>query len=169
MDDHWISTGDAAEMLGVSRQHVVDLCDRGDLPSTKIGTHRRIRRSALQHLIAPQLTRNQEKSLWLHRAVLGALMMDPGLVLQSAKDNIARWKSVHRPDGQSVRYLDEWSAVIEGGVDRVAAALTGTDERSCELRQNSPFASVLADEQRQQILRSFQKHWRQEHGGERAA
>ncbi|GAA1681686.1 transcriptional regulator [Citricoccus zhacaiensis] len=169
MDDDWLSTGSAAEILGVSRQHIVDLCDRGDLPSIKVGTHRRIRRDSLARLIAPQLTRNQERSLWLHRAVLGALMMEPAVVLQSARDNIARWKCAHRPDGKSVHYLDQWSAVIEGGVDQVAAVLTGTDELSCELRQNSPFASVLTDEQRQQVLRSFQQHWRQDHSGERAA
>lgn len=46
MDD-WLSTGDVAEILGVSRQHVVDLCDRGDLPCTRFGSHRRIRRSDL--------------------------------------------------------------------------------------------------------------------------
>ncbi|MGW9552071.1 helix-turn-helix domain-containing protein [Citricoccus zhacaiensis] len=169
MDDDWLSTGETAEILGVSRQHVADLCDRGDLPSIRIGTHRRIRRASLARLVAPQLTRNQEKSLWLHRAVLGALMMDPVTVLQSAQDNIDRWKTAHRPDGKSVQYLNQWSAIIDGGVDQVAAVLTGTDELSCELRQNSPFASILADEQRQQVLRSFQQHWRQEHGAERAA
>lgn len=169
MDAEWVSTGVAADMLGVSRQHVVDLCDRGDLPSIRIGTHRRIDRASLERFIRPRLTRNQAKSLWLHRAVLGELMIDPDAVLRTARDNIDRWKKTHRPDGVSVGYLDQWSAVIDGGVDQVASVLTGTDERSCELRQNSPFASSLSDRKRQQVLRAFQRHWRSEHGGESAA
>jgi hypothetical protein len=32
-----LSTGEAAALLGVSRQHVVDLCDAGALPSTWAG------------------------------------------------------------------------------------------------------------------------------------
>jgi excisionase family DNA binding protein len=34
-----LSTGDAASFLGVSRQHVVDLCDRGDLIFVWVGSH----------------------------------------------------------------------------------------------------------------------------------
>lgn len=73
----WLTTGETATMLGVSRQHVVDLCDRGELPCTRAGTHRRIRRSDVERMITPLLTREQEKSLWLHRALLGHLMIEP--------------------------------------------------------------------------------------------
>ena len=71
MRNEWLTTGEAASMLGVSRQHVVDLCDRGELSFSRAGTHRRIRRSDAQRMLEPQLTREQEKSLWLHRALLG--------------------------------------------------------------------------------------------------
>lgn len=62
----WLTTSETASMLGVSRQHVVNLCDRGELSFSRAGTHRRIRRSDVQQLLEPQLTREQEKSLWLH-------------------------------------------------------------------------------------------------------
>ncbi|WP_147287746.1 helix-turn-helix domain-containing protein, partial [Kytococcus sedentarius] len=45
METTLLKTGRVAEILGVSRQHVVDLCDRGDLPSIRIGAHRRVRQS----------------------------------------------------------------------------------------------------------------------------
>jgi excisionase family DNA binding protein len=37
-----LSTGEVAGLLGVSRQHVVDLCDRGDLIFVRVGSHRRV-------------------------------------------------------------------------------------------------------------------------------
>ena len=42
-----VTTGDAARILGVTRQHVIDLCERGELPYTMAGTHRRIRFDAV--------------------------------------------------------------------------------------------------------------------------
>ena len=47
-DDELLTTGEAATLLNCSRQHVVDLCDRGDLPFTTVGTHRRVRRSDVE-------------------------------------------------------------------------------------------------------------------------
>lgn len=38
-----LTTQDAAELIGCSRQHVVSLMNSGALPGRKIGTHRRIK------------------------------------------------------------------------------------------------------------------------------
>ncbi|WP_235681058.1 helix-turn-helix domain-containing protein [Tomitella gaofuii] len=159
----WLTTSEAAGILGVSRQHVVDLCDRGELNCTTTGTHRRIRRCDIDHLLAPRLTREQAKSLWLHRALLAHLVTEPDRMLETARENIRVWKMRQRPDGMAARYLQQWEHLIDGGVEDVAAVLTGTDERSRELRQNSPFAGVLADPVRRQVLRSFREYWDRRH------
>lgn len=158
MDDSLLTTGAAAKLLGVSRQHIVDLCEEGELAHVKVGTHRRVQRSEIDRFLQPPLTLEQEKSLWLHRALLGHLMLDPQRVLETARENIARWTPVHRGDGMAHSYLARWEEIIDSGVDAVARALTAEDEPSCDLRQNSPFAGVLTDEERRQVLRAFRTH-----------
>jgi len=164
MSDDLLTTTAAAKLLGVSRQHVVDLCERGDLTYTRTGTHRRIQRSEVLRLLEPRLTREEEKSLWLHRALLGHLMLEPGTVLEAARTNIRNWKSRQRTDSMATRYLEQWEQVIDGGIDGIVAVLTGLDRTSIELRQNSPFAGTLTDMERKQALRSFHQHWNREHG-----
>jgi hypothetical protein len=45
----------------------------------------------------------------------------------------------------------------------VLETLTSSAPRSVELRQNSPFAGVLTDEERLQALESFRRHRREAH------
>jgi excisionase family DNA binding protein len=72
-----LTTSEAAALLGSSRQHVVDLCERGRLPFIKVGAHRRLRRIDVDAVLRADLTRDQLKALWLHHAVAGRLVVDP--------------------------------------------------------------------------------------------
>jgi excisionase family DNA binding protein len=153
-----VTTGVAAKILGTSRQHVVDLCDRGDLPFLTVGKHRRVSRADLEVLASRtrRLTRDQLRSLWISQAVAGKIVRDPDRSLALARRNLAHLRSIHTR-GQGARWLAEWEPILDGPVEKVLETLTSPSPRARELRQNSPFASLLTDTERAQILRSFQR------------
>lgn len=138
----------------------VDLCERGDLPSIKVGAHRRIRRSDIDALLEGQtMTDEQRKQLWMHQAMLTHLLTRPEEVMGLARENIRRWSSMHRADGRTVEYLREWDSILAEGLEETVDTILSTSPRARELRQNSPFASVLKQAERMQALRSFrEKH-----------
>ncbi len=148
-DDELLTTGEAAHLLNTSRQHVVDLCNVGDLPFVTTGRHRRVARKDLEALRTrtQRLTRDQKRSLWLGYAIAGKLALNPDPVMAKARQNLDHLKSVHSR-GQAARWFSEWGRLLAGPVDEVLAVLTSPTPRARELRQNSPFAGVLTDEER---------------------
>ncbi len=161
-NDRLLTTGEAALLLGSSRQHVVDMCDRGLLSYVKVGSHRRLRHTDVVALLRPELTRDQLKALWLHRAVAGRLVQDPAAVLAKAEANLARLAQVHH-DGMAAAWLDRWRTVLDAGVEAVLDALTSREPYAMELLQNSPFAGVLTVDERQAVLDAFIDRWRDAH------
>ena len=151
-----LTTGEAARLLGTSRQHVVDLCNAGDLPFVTAGTHRRVSRRDVEALRTrtTRLTRDQLLSLWLSHAVAGRLVQDPAGVLGKARLNLADMLA-RSARGSAKVWLQQWADLIDGPVEDLLEALTSRSPRSRELRQNSPFAGVLTDEERQNTMRAL--------------
>lgn len=154
--DELLTTGEAARILNTSRQHVVDLCGRGDLPFVTTGSHRRVRRADVEALRTrtQRLTRDQNRSLWLGYAIAGKLVADPSEVLEKARKNLALLERVHS-GGSSSRWLAEWERLLDGPEEGVLEVLTSRTPRARELRQNSPFAGVLTEEERRAVLSAF--------------
>lgn len=150
-----LTTGEAAKLLNSSRQHVVDLCKRGDLPFTTVGRHRRVLRSDVEAIRTrtQRLTRDQRRSLWLAYAVAAQLVEDPERAVATARANLIRMRQSAR--GQAIRWLDEWERLLDGPVEDVLDSLTSRSPKGRELRQNSPFAGLLTQDERTRALNAW--------------
>lgn len=148
-----LTTGEAAALLGVSRQQVVDLCTEGQLPHSWAGKHRRLRRRDVETLAEGnrRMTRDQVRSLLLAHAVAGHVATDPDGTRAMARANLRRMLEA-TPRGGARVWLQEWARLLDGPLVDLLATLTSPTPRSRELRQNSPFAGVLSDTERLAVL-----------------
>lgn len=156
--DDLLTTGEAAKVLNCTRQHVVDLCNRGDLPFTTVGTHRRISRGNVEALKTrtDRLSRDERRSLWLAHVVAASVATEPERTIANALAHLEKARPTAR--GQARKWLDEWAELLDGPVDQILAALTDRSLRGRELRQNSPFAGAVTQEQRLMALEAWRDH-----------
>jgi excisionase family DNA binding protein len=147
-----LTTGEAAALLNSSRQHVVNLCERGELQFTTVGSHRRIRRADIEALRTrtQRLTRDQRRSLWLAYATAGRIVANPQYARQLARHNLEQSRASTR--GQARRWLDEWDRLLMGPMGKLLAMLVSPSPKGREMRQNSPFAGLLSDIERKSLL-----------------
>lgn len=103
------------------------------------------------------MTPDQLRSLWLHRAVAGHVATAPDSALQLARENALRFLA-RGPSSGSARWLRRWLQLIDHGPEPVMEMLTSTSGIAREMRQNSPFAGVLSEPERLDVLHSFQQH-----------
>ncbi|MGI8872234.1 MAG: hypothetical protein ACR2KI_06520 [Candidatus Limnocylindria bacterium] len=57
----------------------------------------------------------------------------------------------------SARWLQTWQSVLDTSPEAVLQTLTSQAPLAVELRQNSPFAGVLPDEERSAVLDAFRE------------
>ena len=68
--------------------------------------------------------------------------------------------------GSAGKWLDEWEKLLSGPIEAMLAAYTSRDLRGRELRQNSPFAGLLDDTERTEVLNRWREvRNRRLHGG----
>ena len=93
-------------------------------------------------------SRLDERSLALHRLVVEKVQADPAL-LDKAQENVRRWQEA---SGSPSLALAEWEEILSAPVDQVAAFLVERSERATRLRQSSPFAGILTEDERRAIF-----------------
>ncbi|MCQ3812614.1 MAG: helix-turn-helix transcriptional regulator [Acidimicrobiia bacterium] len=102
--------------------------------------------------VGTPFTRDQERSLFLHIAISQVLRSRGAEVIDIARCNILRMRSVN-PHASAL--LDEWDRILEGTDNQIVARMLDPSEHGRDLRQVTPFAGVLSPAQRAAVYRSF--------------
>lgn len=98
----------------------------------------------------PPLSREERRSLALHRGIAARMRADPERVLTQARHNLARMMA--RAESQPLR---EWEVLLDRPVQALLPLLTDLDPWARELRHVTPFAGVLSAEERAAVYRAF--------------
>lgn len=91
----------------------------------------------------------EERSIAYHRAIAERLRSEPE-ILENARQRVRAWLA---PADAAPFYAQKWAEILIGDTLSVAAFLTERSEMAIELRQSSPFAGVLAPQERWRIWR----------------
>lgn len=106
--------------------------------------------------VAP-MTREERRSLALHRGIARRLLADPDGVLGRARRNLARM-AAQSPGADSL--WAEWGSVLDRAPSDIADLLVDPTPRARELRHVTPFAGVLSAAERREVYRRFREQER---------
>lgn len=98
------------------------------------------------------LTREERRSLKLHRVIAEKLRAKPEETLKKAQQVLTLMTKKH-PSAEPL--LQEWSLMLSLPLEELAERLTDSRPHSRELRQVTPFAGVLSARERAEVYRSF--------------
>jgi DNA-binding transcriptional MerR regulator len=171
----------AARLLGVSVTTIDKLAARGLLPTARPpgssrqyiprdvlvplvievkrrraeGQRRAVLAEALRHIRPPASRRQPEghstaerRSLAMHRLI--AERLDQRLI-RRARRRVQAWLEEGAP--MSDRWVREWQRLLERPPAVIASEITRDDQRGRDLRQSTPFAGAISQQERLEILR----------------
>lgn len=96
------------------------------------------------------------RTLALHQLVAQRIRQNPAL-FDKAKSTLARWRQSVCISSQP--YLVEWELLMSQGIEECLALAVEDSERATALRQSSPFAGLLTNQDRF----AFLKKWSLDH------
>jgi transcriptional regulator with XRE-family HTH domain len=98
-----------------------------------------------------RLSRSDRIKLAYHEAIDRKLQRDPDSVIGTARRFLDLLRSVNRNSGSDV-YFERWESLLDGPVEQLHETLTSRAQHAVDLRNVSPFAGVLDQAERQEIL-----------------
>jgi hypothetical protein len=90
--------------------------------------------------------RARARNLAYHRVVARRLRRP---MVEEARHVLFRWRQQGRVDP---RYAERWEQLLDRPLPQIRRALVGGSQEADDLRQNSPFAGLLSEPERQRIV-----------------
>jgi transcriptional regulator with XRE-family HTH domain len=106
--------------------------------------------------LEPRMTTPERRTLALHRAVAEKFRRSPQRVRARAIRNLKTMRAVDF-DGYASKTLDEWERLLKSEDDVLSDVLISVSSHARSLRQSSPFAGVLSDNELRKVLN---EEWR---------
>jgi transcriptional regulator with XRE-family HTH domain len=100
----------------------------------------------------PTLTREERRSLLLHRAIAERLRESPELLLERARRNLAKMEQRHPGAAPT---LSRWHSLLNGPTQEIIEVLLDPRPSARELRHVTPFAGALSAPERTAVYRRF--------------
>ena len=88
------------------------------------------------------------RSLRMHRIVAERFRQEPAEVIRLTLKKLERWHQ----QGVECEDFEVWRNLLAGPSQEIVDALTASSEEAIRLRQSSPFAGLIPDEDRRRIL-----------------
>lgn len=88
----------------------------------------------------------------MHAVIARKIERDPKL-LEIARRNVERWSA--QRNNERPAWLDEWRELLNQPWENIAALITELSENGARLRQSSPFAGILTNQERSRIYEAF--------------
>jgi hypothetical protein len=100
------------------------------------------------------MTREEKRSLALHRALARRLISSPEATLKQARITLRRMAKVVAPRSQLLR---EWAIILKRPPSAIVHAMLDPSPWGRELRHVTPFAGVLDARERADVYRAFKR------------
>ncbi len=101
---------------------------------------------------SPPMTREERRSLHLHRAIAERLISEPDRIIGQARRNLQRMRAGASEAPQPLR---EWGLLLDRPAEALAEVLIDPSPWARELRHVTPFAGVLTAGARAEVYREF--------------
>lgn len=85
-----------------------------------------------------------------HRVAIARLRADP-TAIERVRAQLARWRSMAGPT-RSDAYWDEWSSLLDAGVEALERAVCADSDHAQVLRSVSPISVLLTQRERTELL-----------------
>lgn len=146
-----LTQGQLAQRAATSRERI-NSYERGRVHPTADTLERVLNALGCELAAVSTLTYEERRSLAVSEVVARRLVAEPEAVIAVARRNIERMRAVASHEHP---WLDIWQGLLDLGPAYLAMMLTSKDQFARDLRQSSPFAGVLTDEERVAAVRGI--------------